>query len=129
MLTIQAEKTGDVAVVRCGDRVVRGETVNRLRNAVLLQKEARMIVLDLSEVKAIDAGGLSTLVSLHHWSVSRGIQLKLVNPSSFVHSLLTLTRLDRVFEMPAFDDALWILSGIPGSRLQHVTARTCVPCR
>ena len=128
MLMINAEKTGDVAVVRCGGRIVRGETVNTLRNAVVLNKDARMIVVDLADVTTVDAGGLSTLVSLHQWSVSRGIQLKLVNPSSFVHRLLTLTRLDRVFDIPAFDDALWILSGMAGNRVQHGLTRSYVPC-
>ena len=84
MLTIDVEKTGDVAVVRCGGRIVRGEEARMLRSAVVSEKNSRIVVLDLSEVESLDAGGLTTLLSLHQWALSRGVQLKLVNPTHFV---------------------------------------------
>jgi anti-anti-sigma factor len=111
MLTIDVEKTGDVAVVRCGGRIVRGEEVCTLRNAVVTQKGSRIVVLDLSEVEAVDAGGLTTLLSLHQWARSRGVQLKLVNPSHFVYEVLTRTKLDRVLDISSLGHALHVLSG------------------
>jgi anti-anti-sigma factor len=111
MLTIDIEKTSDVAVVRCTGRIVRGEEVCTLRNAVVSERDTRIVVLDLSEVESVDAGGLSALVSLHHWTRDRGIQLKLVNPSPFVHEMLLRTRLNRVFDISSLRDALVVLSG------------------
>src|SRR4029077_13884276 len=99
MLTIDTEKCGDVAVVRCSGRLVRGEGVCTLRNAVVTGKDTRIVVLDLSEVESLDAGGLTALVSLHHWTRNHGIQLKLVNPSHFVREMLECTHLDSVFDV------------------------------
>jgi len=111
MLTIDVEKSGDVAVVRCGGRIVRGEEVCTLRNAVVSEKASRIVVLDLSEVESVDANGLTTLLSLHQWARSRGIQLKLVNPSHFVYEVLTRTKLDRVLDISNLHHALHVLSG------------------
>ena len=110
MLTIDVEKTGDVAVVRCSGRIVRGEAVRTLRSAVVAEGNTRIVVLDLSEVETIDAGGLTALVSLHHWTRNRGIQLKLVNPSHFVNEMLERTGLNHVFEISSLHDALLVLS-------------------
>jgi len=123
MLTIDVEKTGDVAVVRCGGRIVRGEEVRSLRSAVVSEKDSRIVVLDLSDVQSLDAGGLTTLLSLHQWARSRGVQLKLVNPSHFVREILVRTRLDHVFDISTLDHALFVLGG---SAYSHTRlAATC----
>jgi len=111
MLTIDVEKTGDVAVVRCGGRIVRGEEVRTLRSAVVSEKDSRIVVLDLSEVESLDAGGLTTLLSLHQWARCRGVQLKLVNPTHFVREILVRTMLDHVFDISTLDHALIVLRG------------------
>jgi anti-anti-sigma factor len=111
MLTIEIEKTGDLAVVRCRGRLVRGQEVSTLKNAVVSENGTRIVVLDLSEVEMIDAGGLNALVSLHHWTRGRGIQLKLVNPSQFVREVLVRTQLDHVFDISSLHDALIVLAG------------------
>jgi anti-anti-sigma factor len=111
MLTIDVEKTGDLAVVRCSGRLVRGQEVSTLKNAVVSENETRIVVLDLSEVEMIDAGGLNTLVGLHHWTRSHGIQLKLVDPSQFVKEVLLTTGLDHVFDISSLHDALIVLAG------------------
>jgi len=111
MLTIDVEKTGDVAVARCNGRLVRGEAIAVLKNTVVSRRDTRIIVLDLSDVQVIDAGGLAALVSLHHWTREHEMQLKLVNPSQFVRDILHCTRLDRVFDISSLHDALLVLSG------------------
>ena len=110
MLTIDVEKTGDVAVVRCVGRIVRGAEVRTLRNAVFAEKNIRMVVIDLSDVETLDAGGLTALLSLHHWARNRDVQLKLVNPSHFVNQVLTRTGLDHVFDISTFEHALFVLA-------------------
>jgi anti-anti-sigma factor len=115
MLTINVEKTGDVAVVRCAGRIVRGTEVFTLRNAVFSAKDIRIVVIDLSDVEMLDAGGLTTLLSLRQWARSRNVQLKLVNPSHFVNEVLTRVGLDHVFDISTFEHALFVL-GAPQCR-------------
>jgi anti-anti-sigma factor len=110
MLTIDVEKTGDVAVVRCVGRIVRGAGIRTLRDAVLSEKNVRIVVIDLSDVETLDAGGLTALLSLQQWARNRNVQLKLVNPSHFVSEVLTRTGLNRVFDISKFEHALFVLS-------------------
>jgi anti-anti-sigma factor len=108
MLTVRSERAGDVVVIKCAGRIVRGLEA-ALRNAVLQEKLARMIVLDLTEVETLDAGGLNLLVYLHRWTESNRAHLKLVNPRPFVHEMLTRTHLSCVFDISRFHDALEVL--------------------
>jgi anti-anti-sigma factor len=127
MLTIDVEKSGGVAVVRCTGRIVRGEGICTLRSAVVSNQDTRIVVLDLSEVESLDAGGLTALVSLHHWTRSRGIQLKLVNPSHFVHDIMQRTRLDCVFDISSLDDALLVLGGPACRETKDAAGSGCRP--
>jgi len=111
MLTINMETFKDLAIVRCTGRIVRGENIYTLKTEVISAKDTRLIVLDLCEVESIDAAGLSALVSLHHRSRSRGIQLKLVNPSRFVLEVLNRTKLSLVFDISSFHDGLAAIVG------------------
>ncbi len=106
---VNVQHTGDVAVVNCAGRIVRGEPACALKNAVLSQRDARIVVLDLSDVATVDGGGLGTLVLLRRWTKDNGIQMKLVNPSPLVRELLERTQLDRIFDISSVDDALAIL--------------------
>jgi anti-anti-sigma factor len=121
MLTIDVETNSEVAVVHCSGRLVRGVSVCTLRNAVVSQRTTRIVVLDLSQVEFMDAGGLNALVSLHHWTCSHGIQLKLVHPSELVREMLTRTRLNRVFDISSLHDALTILGGSDCHRARYAS--------
>jgi anti-anti-sigma factor len=115
MLTVRVERAGDVVVLKTAGRIVRGsESV--LRSAVMSEKLARTIVLDLSDIETLDAGGITLLVSLHRWTESNRTHLKLINPRPFVHEMLTRTHLDCVFDISTFDDALAVLGDCECSR-------------
>jgi len=107
-MPVLAESATDVAVIKLGGRLVRGEETT-LRNAVLSEKLARIIVLDLADVETIDAGGLALLVSLHEWAAVKGIELKLANPRPFVNEVLTRMHLDWVFDISSLDDVVAML--------------------
>lgn len=101
-LSVKAERSGDVAVMKCTGKIVRGQEVV-LRDAVLQEKLTRIVVLDLSGVVSIDCGGLSLLVYLHRSTRGNQAQLKLLSPRRFVHEILTRTRLNHVFDiLPSF---------------------------
>jgi anti-anti-sigma factor len=114
MLTVKNERAGDVVVIKCAGRIVRGQEAT-LRNAVLQEKLARVVVVDLSEVESIDAGGLTLLVYLHRWTENNRSHLKLVNPRPFVYEMLTRTHLNCVVDISSFHDALAVL-GCEGTR-------------
>jgi anti-anti-sigma factor len=86
---------------------------------VVSEKTTRIVVLDLSQVEFMDAGGLNSLVSLHHWTRNHGIQLKLTQPTRLVREMLTRTRLNRVFDISSLHDALAILSGADCHRARY----------
>ena len=81
-LHIKIEQAADVAVLQCVGRLVRGEPLHFLKQAVISLKQPRIVVLDLSGVETVDGGGLGMLVFLHRWTRENAIQLKLVNPSA-----------------------------------------------
>jgi len=100
MLSIHVEKIGDMAVVECEGTVVQSEAAFKLHEAVTSQQDARIIVLDLSEVRAIEGGGVGMLVSLQRWAYDHDIRLKLFNPTNSVQD-----RLERASSLPEFDFA------------------------
>jgi anti-anti-sigma factor len=103
------DRSEDVIVLQCRGRMVRGDASYQLRDAVTCQRNARIIVLDLSDVQMVDGGGLGMLVFLHRWTCDNDIQLKLVNPSPLFREMLERTKLTRVFDVSSVDEALVIL--------------------
>jgi anti-anti-sigma factor len=108
-LHIKSEQAGDVAVLQCAGRIVRGEALQLLKDAVTSLRQPRVIVLDLSAVEMLDGGGLGTLVFLHCWTGDNGIQLKLVNPSTFTLEMLEQTGLTSFLHVSSVDDAVEVL--------------------
>jgi anti-sigma B factor antagonist len=105
---INTEQTGDVAVLQCAGRIVRAQALSLLKDAVASLSQLRVVVLDLSEVEMVDAGGLGVLVSLHNWACAKGLQLNLVNPSKLVRQMLELTRLTSVLHISSVEDVIQI---------------------
>src|SRR2546427_10006973 len=105
MISVSCDKSGDVAIVKCAGRMVRGETVETLKRTVVAQGGARIVVIDLSEIEALDGGGLGMPAFLHRWAGDNGIQRKLVNPSNHVHGMLERTGLARSVASSHLHDA------------------------
>jgi anti-anti-sigma regulatory factor len=100
MLDLQVERIGDLALLDCEGRIVRSEAAFKLLEAVMSLREARTIVLDLSEVSAIEEGGLGMLLFLQRWANDHDIRFKLFNPTRSVRD-----RLDRASSTLEFDIA------------------------
>ena len=64
MLKLNVDNIGDLAIVECEGRIVQGESAFKLRDVVTSQSDARTVVIELSEVRAIEGGGLGMLVFL-----------------------------------------------------------------
>jgi anti-anti-sigma regulatory factor len=109
MLTIHVENLNDLAVVECKGRIVTSDAVFKLRDVVRAQVNARIIALDLSEVKAIGGGGLGMLAFLDRWARDNNIQFKLFDPSRAVLEGLVHNRLILDFEIASFHEMMGIL--------------------
>ena len=64
MLKLNIDNIGDLAIVECEGRIVQSEAAFKLRDAVTSQRDARTVVLELSEVHALEGGGLGMLIFL-----------------------------------------------------------------
>ena len=117
MLKSTVQKIRDTTIVRCQGRIIVGEDFSNLRDAVMRNSSAAMVVLDLAGVRRVDAGGLGMLLGLHEWAEGNAIRLKLMNVMPEVERMLRLTKLDRVFEFCSIGDmfCLVLLAHLPGS--------------
>jgi anti-anti-sigma regulatory factor len=84
MPSVRIDSLGDMAIVECAGRFVRNDAALKLRDAVKSQANARVVVLDLTEMQAIGGGGLGTLVLLQRWAQDNDIRFEIFNPSRTV---------------------------------------------
>ncbi len=98
MLEVKAKKLESVAILYLKGQVVTGET-EILRNAVCSMSDVNAIILDLTGVTTIDAGGLGVMLELRGLAESRGIRFELMNVSKWVARVLQIVRLDTVFRI------------------------------
>src|SRR5262245_26902509 len=91
MVSMNVEKLGELSVVECEGRIVRSDAAFALRYSITCQVDARVIVLDLSEVNALEGGGLGMLMFLQRWARDHHIQLKIFNPRGLVRARLERT--------------------------------------
>jgi len=103
-LAIVVQQFPDSAVLRLSGRLVAGEEVLRLRQAVLCLAHKRSVQLNLAGVEAIDAAGLGLLISLYTLGHEVGFKLQVRNPVRRVYELLKLTRLESVLDIPPSDE-------------------------
>jgi len=120
-LRYQVETQHDVAVVHCSGRLVRGKALDEFRRTIEALDHLRVLVVDLSEIDQLDAGGLGTLLLLRNWARVNSVQMKLVNPSAFLLRVLQSTKLTSVFEISSLEEALCILQ-TPGERPHYAVA-------
>jgi anti-anti-sigma factor len=107
MLSVSIENQGEVVILDCLGRIVRGEETAILCAAV--KGYGRNVVLDLSKVESIDAAGVGALISLQ----AAGIYLHLKNPSKAVREVLQVTHLESVFEIETRSSESEIVEGAP----------------
>jgi anti-sigma B factor antagonist len=97
-LVLNTHADGNVVVVKCAGRLT-AENSGVLKSHVrsMIPHEKR-IVLDLSDLAAMDSSGLGTVVGLYVSARHAKCELQLVNLSKKVRELLGLSNLLSVFE-------------------------------
>ena len=88
MPSVHIDNLGEMAIIECAGKFVRTAAASKLQDAVTSQTQARVVILDLTEMRAIGGGGLGVLVLLKRWAQEHEIRLKLFNPSELVREKL-----------------------------------------
>ena len=117
-MSVSVEKLGDLRAVECDGRIVRSAAAFALRDTVTAQSDARLIVLDLSEVNALEGGGLGMLMFLQQWAENHHIHLMLFNPRSSVRVRLEQASSPVPFEIVSLEELLELLARAEHPRAQ-----------
>lgn len=100
MLRVEIRSVPSVAKLYCAGRIVLGVEAETLRCMAAACPE-RSLVVDLTQVQAIDAAGLGLLVELHCRALQNDGDFSVANPSPWVRRLIVMTNLESVLQ---FDD-------------------------
>ena len=99
-LDLKERQAGDVTILDLSGEVRIGDSSVALRNSVrnLADQGKTKLLLNLAGVKYIDSSGIGELIA-NYTTVSRqGGQLKLLNLTDRIQSLLVITKLLTVFD-------------------------------
>ena len=116
------QRLGNVAVVHLTGRLVRGEGCAHLREIVLGQGDAEMIVMNLAGVDRIDAWGLGGLLRLQEWASAQRITFKLMNTVDQVERVFRITKLDRVFNFCSVRELFCLMHRAADASVQTAVA-------
>jgi anti-sigma B factor antagonist len=103
-MELSTQRRGEALVVSFARTTsLEGERSAQFKRAIreLIDDGHRRIILDLGAVAFIDSQGLGALISALKTLRSEGGDLKLVNVPEPVESVLSITKLARVFETHA----------------------------
>ena len=116
-ITASTRLVGGVTIVDLTGRIVLGDGSAELRDLVrdLARQGIRKILLNLRNVDYIDSSGLGELVCAFTSMRNQGGELKLLNLTKRVRSLLQITKLLTVFDVTddesisvkSFSPAIW----------------------
>jgi anti-sigma B factor antagonist len=100
-MTANTRVVGGVTIVDLTGRIVLGEESAGVRDLVrkLISEGVRKILLNLRNVDYVDSSGLGELVCAFTSMRSHGGELKLLNVTRRVRSLLQITKLITIFEI------------------------------
>jgi anti-anti-sigma factor len=98
MLKVHTRKLGTAAFLCLEGQIVVGET-ELLHTVVDSLCDTSAVILDLAQVKTVDAHGLGVLLELRSRLQEKGIRFELMNVSKPLHRVLEITRLNSVFQI------------------------------
>src|SRR5262249_29126454 len=103
-LDLSVEPNGDASIVRVRTAKLTYPVLSAFleRVGAVLDQGARHLVLDLEAGSYIDSATIGCLVELHHRVADAGGTVKLVGLQRRVHTMLSMTGVDRFLEV--FED-------------------------
>jgi anti-sigma B factor antagonist len=100
-LKIERREVGKVTILDMEGRIVLGDEIHNLREAVhgLIKQDQKRIILNLAGVDYIDSSGVGELVANFTAVRNAGGELKLLNLTQKVQDVLYVTKLYTVFDI------------------------------
>jgi anti-anti-sigma factor len=98
MLHLILERVGASTTILCAGRMVLGHE-DMLLKTIFVMNGCNHLTLDLSNVLAIDARGLGTLVAAAKWAIHEDVQFAISNPNSRIHDLIRTVKLDDIISV------------------------------
>jgi len=99
---LESGHSASAVVLRCQGRIIFHSEARALSTIVAdVLPSARRMVVDLTEVDAVDSGGLGELVLTHMWAEAAGYTLKFASPEKSVRHLFEITHLVSVLDVYA----------------------------
>jgi anti-sigma B factor antagonist len=100
-MTIDSRGVNDVTILDMTGRITLGEDTAALRRAIggLVANGRKKILLNLHEVPYMDSSGLGEVVAAFTKVRDSGGELKLLNLSAKIRTLLEITRLYTIFDV------------------------------
>jgi anti-sigma B factor antagonist len=100
-LKIDNREVAHISILDIGGRIVLGEEIQQLRDAVreLIKQGKKKIILNLANVDYIDSSGVGELVGSFTTVRNAGGELKLLNLTQKVEDVLHVTKLYTVFDI------------------------------
>jgi anti-sigma B factor antagonist len=101
------EERTDPLIVRLGGRLTLSPQLldfGRRVAAIVAQRSAQGVLLEMGSIEEIDSAGLGELVILYTTASQHGCRLCLVHPTPKIAQLLETTKLSGI--LPHFDDAV-----------------------
>ncbi len=113
MSVITSELQSATGLVRIGGSFLGGDEVDKLREALFdsIQRGWEHLIIDVSQVDYLNSAAIGVLVSIHTSYRRREWRLILCGVNKFVYSILTITKLNMIFETAGTkEDALRLFS-------------------
>jgi len=102
-LTLEIERTGNTAVVRCNGKLVSNVTGFFYGEIKPLISETKQVVLDLTNLTYLDSMGIGVLIRLYVSAKPAGCNLQLINLGKRIRELLGIANLLSVFAVVGED--------------------------
>lgn len=105
-MTLTQQTDGDLLILRLGGQLMGGPDAEALRTTVLnaIQQGTDKVLIDMSDVTWVNSTGLGILITSHLAARGKGGSVKLIGVSKRIESILSVTRLNTVFEIFASEE-------------------------
>jgi anti-sigma B factor antagonist len=110
-LSIEIRKVDHVIILELAGRLSVLESRLRQLGEDLIERGERYFVISLANVSFLDNAGLGQLCWMYTVARNRGGDMKLLRPTPRIKKLLTITKLDMVFQ--SFENEAEALRSIP----------------
>jgi anti-sigma B factor antagonist len=103
-MKIEKRKNGDVMIFDLKGKILIGDGIDELREAIndSIKANEKKLILNFNQVPYLDSTGLGEVVRSYTTLKKEGGMVKIINLTQKVHDLLSVTKLITVFE--TFED-------------------------